>query len=259
MIPRKANLARFDPRSIAARANDIRFRDRRFDDTESDADARSIPQPFMPENLPHNVLDPRHPHDNGAFTFDEEEGDTVLPEPCWDQYPGDGNERRHYYNPTKQWGDRRIIAITDLSQVPSANVPVNQGGQNPSQTTSSSPNTTTNTGQLLDLKIQMPTVCLVRLSAVDLTGQLTSTAADLFVIWTVDIGCGRSLQRKFYKQLVAPLLGQVETQLLFQIPLQALRASCEVFDTFAALSKVYEVECLVAAAPFTSYPDIVSP
>lgn len=240
MAPRRTNLARFDPRSIAERRFDPRFHDRR-DEGRADRLPRSLPEPFILRPTPHNELDPDNPHENGAHTFDQEEGDVVLPEPCWDQYPdgpdGDGNVRRHFYNPTRQWGDQVSV-----------DVPAN------------GTDTTYPFDQLIDFRLHMPAVITLRLSAVCVNGVLAAPSAKLFVTWIVDYGCGRATQTKPYHQLVGPADGSTDTDIVIVSPCHALRVSGSLTALLSGGLGLgpFTVHCTAACAPQTSFPDMVS-
>ncbi len=207
---------------------------------------RSVPQPFHRPEPPHNQLDENdlhELHENGDYPFEAyPEGEVVLPEPCWDQHPdgpdGNANVRRRVYNPVKQWGDRFETEIDTGTKTPN----------------------TVEFEQLLDMKLHVPAVCLLRLSAVELSGLNTAPIATLFVIWTVDYGVGRVNQQKKYKQLVGPALGQLDTDLYLTAPVQALRVSGEVVDSFVGFGNPkYHVEVFAQVAPYTSTPANVAP
>ena len=225
-----------------------------------------LPQPFAHRlEVPHDEYDeeqdgPSMPFEHGELPFGHEDGEVRGPEACWGQWGGD--RKRRFYNPSKQWGDRRVIAITNGNTIPAANVPIAQGGLNPNQTTYASPNTTTLTGYLVDMKLHIPAVCVLYLSAVDISGTLSSggTLATLYVLWTVEIGCGRANQKKTQMQLVAPSDNSVITALNIEQPMQALRVYGQVFDTHVGVSSpVYEVECVATVAPqSTVFPEAVS-
>jgi hypothetical protein len=229
---------------------------------------RSLNQPFIRLPEPHDDAYPENPYENGQYTYDDAEGDVVVPEACWAQHPDD--LERHHYNPTKQWGDRKVIWITNGSLVPASNFPIlpgsagtgtNIGNSSPNAaTTYASTNRSTLTGQMIDLKLEVPSVVLVYLSAVDLTGTLTATTAKLFVQWTLNFGCGRANISKQFQQLVGPQNGSVVTDLNIQQAIQALRVSAQVFDTISGgAAPIYAVECTCMVAPFTSYADNVRP
>jgi hypothetical protein len=204
---------------------------------------RSLNQPFIRPPVPHNDEYPDNPYDNGEYTYDEPEGDTNVPEACWAQYPG-GETRRPY----------NILPG-------SAGTGTNIGNTSPNAaTTYASTNRSTLTGQMIDLKLEVPSVVLVYLSAVDLTGTLTATTPKLFVQWTLNFGCGRANISKQFQQLVGPQNGSVVTDLNIQQAIQALRVSAQVFDTLSGgAAPIYAVECTCMVAPFTSYADNVSP
>ena len=230
---------------------------------DPNADRFDLAQPFAHRlEVPHDEYDEEqdgepNQFEHGELPFGHEDGDPRVPEACWGQW-GKQRHRRHY-NPSKQWGDRKLITITNGSTIPQGNVPLGQPvagggfGTNPAQTTSASPNTTTLTGQLIDLKLFIPAVCIVYLSAVDTSGTLVgATLATLFVEWTLDIGCGRAAQKKMQQQLVAPSDNSVQTAIQFQQPIQALRVSGQVFDTHTGVSApIYTVECVATCAPFS--------
>jgi hypothetical protein len=236
----RTNLNRWHPRSIATRQDDPRYRDRRDDPSGFDS-PRSLPQPMIFTATPHNELDPDDPHQNGAHTFDQEEGDVVVPEPCWDQYPsgpdGDGNVKRRYYNPTRQWGDQVSIDVPLSSAL-----------------------TLFPFDQLIDFRLHMPAVITLRLSAVCVNGILAAPSAKLFVTWTVDYGCGRATQTKPYHQLVGPADGNPDTDIVVQSPCHALRVSGVLTANFGGGLPLgpFTVHCTAACAPQTSFPDMVS-
>ena len=174
------NLERWHPDSIAEREAAQpgqgfgleRFYDRR--------EGRSLPQPMMPAEMPHNEANPDDPHRNGMFGFDDPEGETVLPPPCWDQYPdgpdGTGNVKRSRgYNPTTAYGDRSVFILTRSTKEAS--------------------------GQLLDLRYTRPAATLIRLSSTEISGILAAPDLLLFVTWIVDYGVGRATQQKRINKL----------------------------------------------------------
>ena len=215
-----------------------------------------LAQPTHRGELPHDEYDGDNEFANGEYPFGHEDGDPRVPEACWGQW-GKERQRRHY-NPTKQWGDRRLIAVENGNTIPKRNVPSGQPyggggtGTNPSQTTYASPNTTLLTGYLVDLKLIIPAVCVVYLSAVDVSGTLSGTNVNIFVEWTVEIGCGRANQSRTLKMLVAPNDNSVITALNIQQPMQTLRVSGQVFDTLVGgANPIFEVECVATCAPFS--------
>jgi hypothetical protein len=171
------------------------------------------------------------------------EGDVDTPEACWFQHP-EAQKISKYYRPERQWGDSFTSIITDNQKV--------------------------TFGQRLDLRLHIPAVVVLRLSAQDTSGILTEPDANLFVTWQVDIGCGRALQILSFTQNVMPLLGgpgapfagtpvpSTNTDIYLQLPVQALRASGTIVDNFSAVGNKYNVTCVAMAAPITSRPDMVS-
>ena len=189
---------------------------------------RALSQPFIRRPIPHNELFPDEPHEHGQFGFDEADGETVLPEPCWDQQPN--AEKLEIRRPERQWGDREVIEVGRA------------------QTMASS--------QLLDMRLQLPAVCTLVLSAVDLTGFLAATNPLLFVTWTVDWGVGRATQSKNYVQVVEPLSGITDTDLIISRPVHALRVQATVTDGIADSHK-YFVQLVAQVAPNTTSWDLV--
>lgn len=168
------------------------------------------------------------------------EGDVVVPEACWFQHP-EAPKWQKYYKPERQWGDVQVFQIEDLQ--------------------------TQQFGQLLDYRTHFPSATLVRLSAVDISGQLARPDANLTVQWTVDIGCGRALQILTFSQRVQPQIASALpdptatalTDISFQLPIQACRVSGTIVDDFSGTGKTFNVQVTAMIAPFTVYPDMVAP
>ena len=195
-----------------------------------------IPPSSTPSAMPRTVhrLDPQRGYvQNEDPTQPFPEGDVVVPEACWFQHP-EAPKISRFYQPQRQWGDRKVLVFP----------PLPLGGQ-----------LTQLSQQLLDLRLDIPAVCLVRLSSVELSGGLTALTPNAVTTWTLDLGCGRSLQIKTVAEQIATADGANSTDIALQVPIQALRVSASVFVKNNVPEFV--VECVAQVAPFTSYPGMV--
>ena len=163
------------------------------------------------------------------------EGDVTNPDACWDQHP-EAPKITRFYQPERQWGDRRVLDF------PASGI----GPPTPPKLTQ----------QLLDLKFHIPAVVMLRLSSTELTGALTTLSANYVTTWTIDIGCGRALQIKTIAEQIAPIDGSASTDIFLQLPVHALRVSASV--NIVSNPDDFVIECVAAAAPFTSFPGMVA-
>jgi hypothetical protein len=190
--------------------------------------ARAVPETLLRQQEQRDY----HEHEDPFEPYPE--GVVVTPDACWDQHP-EATRIQKYYQPSRQWGDRRLLVFKDQQF----------GGTTVEQTQ-----------QLLDFRYEQPTVIALRLSCVELTGRLTTASSAFVATWTVDVGCGRALQIKQYTQQVSPNSGAGSTDLFLTFPAHAIRASCSVSCT----SNVgeFDIECVCGVAPYTSLPTMVS-
>lgn len=198
-----------------------------------------IPPPAAPR-LMHRISPQRFhvQHEDPLESFPE--GEVQNPEACWFQHP-DAPKITRFYKPERQWGDRFVGQVSNDPNGPPLVQP---------------------TGQLIDLKLQTPAVVSVRLSSVAVGRTTPLPTTDCFVRWTLDIGCGRSLQIVTFEQQAQPVnavLGTSTTDVQLQLPINALRISAEIVDVFVGIgTPTFNIECVAMAAPFTSYPEMIA-
>jgi hypothetical protein len=158
-------------------------------------------------------------------------GEPCIPEPGWNQGAGSPSVPRWYKAKTR-WGDRQVLEFPP---------------------TTAGPAITLNTLQILQFNRQLPLVCTLRLSCVDISGVLTSASANAVVTWTVDVGCGSAMQTKIYQAQVAPTGPGASTDLTLTLPLSACRVTASVTVT---MEGALDIECVTAIAPFFNMGDI---
>jgi hypothetical protein len=164
--------------------------------------------------------------DEGTVNSDEGVEGGQIPA-GWNQHPGefDGDNR-----PTIRWGD-----------VKSINIPANPAGGLVLDAVL----------QVLDFYLQIPAVCMVRLSAQELTG--VAVAPTDLITWTLLIGVGSSTQTRKYQKKLSPNDGTADNDFFLTMPLEHLVATATV-QCNADPTKNRMIEVSAQVAPFTSAP-----
>lgn len=145
----------------------------------------------------------------------------------WNQAPDEfqGDNR-----PTIRWGD-----------VKSINIPANPAGGLVVDAVL----------QVLDFYLQIPAVCMVRLSAQELTG-VALVATDI-ITWTLFIGVGSSTQTRKYTKQISAADGLVDQDFFLTMPLEHLVATATL-QCHSDVGKPRTIEVSAQVAPFTSAP-----
>lgn len=192
-----------------------------------------IPPPAAPR-LMHRLAPQRGHvlHEDPLESFPE--GEVQNPEACWFQHP-ESSRIQDFYKPERQWGDVASFKVPDQSL----------GGT-----------TIETSGQLGDLRLHMPAVCLVRISAVEISGNMTVAGANTTATFTLDVGCGRALQIKKKTIQVQPADGSNDTDVFYQLPVQALRGNVSV--TVKDNVGEFDIRAFIHIAPFTGYPEMIA-
>jgi hypothetical protein len=141
---------------------------------------------------------------NAFYDGDEEHDEVHVPEPGWNQQPGDFNGVPNF-DPTTRWGGVQLAVIAP--NVLGGNVPVPQL-------------------QVMQTLLKIPAVCNLRLSAQQL--DLAVLNANDTVTWTVIIGVGEASQTRFYKKQISPVDGSVDNDIFLVLPIQGLSITAVV-------------------------------
>lgn len=169
-------------------------------------------------------------HDFAYFDDDEGSVEVEMPPAGWNQNPQEfhGDNRG-----TIRWGDVKTV-----------NVPANPAGGllvDPVL-------------QVLDFYLQMPAVCVLRLSAQELTG-IAITASDL-ITWTLLIGVGSSTQTRKYQKQLSPNSGAADNDFYLTLPLEHLVATATL-QVVQDVTTQRIVEVAAQVAPVTAAPWMV--
>lgn len=177
-----------------------------------------------------------HPNDPNALGYQPfPDGVPSVPPAEWEQRPEGVSAQFTQPGANEvRWGDMRTLDF-----------PTNVAG----------PAVVNPTQAILNTELQLPAVCMIRLSAVETTGALAAPGPNDLATFTLDIGVGAALQSKQFQVQVAPKDGSAQTDLVLTFPVQMLRVSATVRVVNNAAD--HNIQVLAQVAPFTSLPQNV--
>jgi hypothetical protein len=195
--------------------------------------ARPIPATFLHHGpgRPAN----RHQHsDDVDYEYEPfNEGDTSVPEPCWDQHPA-LSETGRFFDRITRWGDQELIPLDGSVLGP---ILVRK-----------------NSKQLVMYETRKPYSVRVTMNATDPT--IVAPVATYFVIWTVLIGCG-STQRtyRFLQQVQRADLQPLGSDVVLPVSAEVVRVMGQVEFTAAFAPQTARPTLQAMCAPEVYLPD----
>ncbi len=195
--------------------------------------ARPIPETFL-RHGPGRAAD-RHTHsDFGDYEYEPfNEGDTTVPEPCWDQHPAN-SETHRFFDRIARWGDQEILALDGSVLGPKL---VRVASK-----------------QLVMYETKKPYGVRVTMNVTD--AALVAPVASYFVTWTVYVGCGSAMRTyNFLQQVQRDGLQAIGSDVILDVSAEVVRVSGVAEFTAAFAPQTGRPKLQAMCAPQVYLPD----
>lgn len=164
------------------------------------------------------------------------EGEEHVPPAGWEQQPDNPLSARILSKKQRslRWGDTTNFTLIHNAAGPAVKIP---------------------TLAVLDMTLDVPAVCLVRLSCIDTTGH--AIGATDTCQFQVQFGVGQSNQNKFYTIAIGDAAGATDTDKYLTVPIHHLRVAAVIHVTpDPTLDRTFEIVAHVS--PYTSLPENIT-